>query len=169
VVTPRPDVGTSLVELLVTVALVATVTGLGTPVMVHARDAYSGRQAATVVVGQLRSARHHAVLSGQHTAVVFDRVGEVWGLTTCVDGDNDGVSRVDIAAGVDPCREPVQPLTAWVPHTVIADITLGTTRLVSFGPLGTSSSGSIVIVTPRGRQFVVRVAGVTGRVRWEAA
>jgi len=169
VVTPRPDVGASLVELLVTVALVATVTGLGAPVVAHAQDAHSGRQAATVLAGQLRTARQQAVLSGRHTAVVFDRVDDVWGFTTCVDGDGDGVSRADIASGVDPCRTAVQPLAAWVARTTIADITLGTTRLVSFGPLGTSSSGSLVITSPRGRQYVLRVAGVTGRVRWEAA
>lgn len=167
-VTPRRDRGASLVELLVTVALVATVTGLGTPLIIHAQDAHSGRQAAILLTGTLRAARQHAVLSGEHAAVVFDRVGDVWGLTTCVDGDGDGVSRADVTAGVDPCWEPVQPLAAWIPHTVITDLTLGTARLVSFGSLGTSSSGSLVITTRRGQQFVVRVAGVTGRVRWEA-
>src|SRR5690606_4468224 len=99
----------------------------------------------------------------------FDSVSDVWGFTTCVDGDGDGVSRADITSGTDPCDDEARPLAAWIPHTVITDLTLGTTRLVSFGPLGTSSSGSLVIMTQRGRQFVVRIAGVTGRVRWEAA
>ncbi len=170
-VTRGGEAGASLIELLVTVALVATVTALGAPLIGHARDAHSGRQAAALLTGHLRSARQHAVLSGQYTAVVFDRVtdvfGDVWGLTTCVDGDGDGVSRADITAGIDACHTPVQPMAAWIPHTVITDLTLGTARLVSFGPLGTSSSGSLVITTRRGQRFMVRVAGVTGRVRWE--
>jgi type II secretory pathway pseudopilin PulG len=167
-------------ELLVTVAIVATVAGLGAPLVVHARDDNEGRQAAWFLAGQLRHARQHAVLTGRHTALVFDLIADSWRFSVCVDEDGDGVLRSDIASGVDHCQGPPQPLASWFSRASIhrasavpdlsgstdgAIVAFGVARMASFSPLGTASSGSLTIMTRGGRHFAIRVAGVTGRVR----
>lgn len=174
------ETGVSLLELLVTVALIATVTGLATPLVVHARDDQEGRSAATFLAGQFRLARQQAILTGRNTALVFDLRENEWTFVVCVDGDADGVSRVDISAGIDTCRGSAQPLASWFSRTSIhrasavpdlsgntdgAVVAFGSSRMASFSPLGTASSGSVTIMTRGGRHYAVRVAGVTGRIR----
>lgn len=179
------ETGASLLELVVTVALVATVAGLAAPLAVHARDDQEGRTAATFLAGQFRLARQQAILTGRNTALVFDLRNEEWTFVVCADGDADGVSRADIAAGLDPCHGSAQPLASWFSRTSIhrasavpdlsgntdgAVVAFGTSRMASFSPLGTASSGSVTIMTRGGRHYAVRVAGVTGRVRvWRFA
>lgn len=179
------EAGASLLEVMVTVALVATVTSFATPLAVHARDDQEGRSAATFLAGQFRLARQQAILTGRNTALVFDLRNEEWTFVVCVDGDADGVSRADIAAGLDPCRGSAQPLASWFSRTSIhrasavpdlsgntdgAVVAFGASRMASFSPLGTASSGSVTIMTRGGRHYAVRVAGVTGRVRvWRFA
>ncbi len=177
---PGGETGVSLLEVLVTVALIATVTSLATPMVVHARDDQEGRSAAIFLAGQFRLARQRAILTGRNHALVFDRVNEEWTFVMCADGDADGVSRIDISGGVDPCPAPAQPLAAWFSRASIhrastvpdlsgntdgAIVSFGTARMASFSPLGTASSGSVTIMTRGGRHYAVRVAGVTGRVR----
>ena len=41
----------------------------------------------------------------------------------------------------------------------------GVARMAVFSPTGTASSGTVAFLGPSGVQFVVRVAGVTGRTR----
>lgn len=179
------ETGASLLELLVTVALIATVTSLATPLVVHARDDQEGRSAATFLAGQFRLARQQAVLTGRNTALVFDLHDDEWTFVVCADGDADGVSRADISAGIDACRGSAQPLAAWFSRTSIhrasavpdlsgntdgAVVAFGSSRMASFSPLGTASSGSVTIMTRGGRHYAVRVAGITGRVRvWRFA
>lgn len=177
---PAGESGTTVLDVLVTVALIATVTGLGAPLVVHSRDAQQGRQAAQFLASQMRAARQQAVLTGRHTAVVFERRDDAWTVTQCVDGDGDGVLRADLASGIDVCQQPAQPLTAWFPlatidrQATVPDLSgrhdgpvvaFGAGAMASFSPLGTSSSGSLTVMTMGGRHFGVRVAGVTGRVR----
>ena len=177
----RPgEAGASLMELLVTVAILATVAGLGVPLVVHGRDDNDGRQAALFLAGQLRLARQQAVLTGRHTAIVFDLIAETWRFSVCVDEDGDGVLRSDIASGADRCQGAPQPLASWFSRASIhrasevpdlsgrtdgAIVAFGAARMASFSPLGTASSGSLTIMTRGGRHFAIRVAGVTGRVR----
>jgi hypothetical protein len=89
------------------------------------------------------------------------------------DGNHNGVRAMDIANGVDPQVAPdvglgdlfsgvrVGAADGAPPAPPEADATV----LYSFGPTGTSSSGTVYL---RGRgdgQYAVRVLGATGRVR----
>lgn len=174
------DTGASLLEMLVTVALLATVTATGAPAVIHARDAQDGRQAATYLVGQFRLARQQAVLAGRHIGFVFDRSGEAWVFRRCEDQDGDGLLRLDLAAGIDTCEGEARSIDAWYPRTTIdrastvpdlsgqmtgAAVAFGASGIASFSPLGSSSSGSVTVMTRGGRHYAVRVAGVTGRIR----
>lgn len=176
--------GGSLTEALLVLTMVATVVGLGAPLVVQARDAEDGRYAALFLAGQMRAARQQAVLTGRSTALVFDLVpsstGVSWALRICTDNDGDGVLRTDVAAGTDSCSGPPMPLSAWSARVAIdrkptvpdlsgnpdgSVVAFGTSRIASFSPSGTSSSGSITVRTRGDRHYAVRVAGVTGRVR----
>lgn len=176
--------GASVTEILLVMTLMATVLGIGAPLVVHARDAEDGRHAALFLAGQMRAARQQAVLTGRSTALVFDLTAAsgdaTWVLRVCTDGDGDGVMRTDLASGVDACAGPAMPLSAWSARASIdreptvpdltgnpdgAVVSFGSSRIASFSPMGTSSSGSVTIRTRGDRHYAVRVAGVTGRVR----
>lgn len=176
--------GTSVLEMLVAVALVATAASIGLPQVLHARDRYDGHAAARFLAGQLRRVRHQAVQTGRHGALLFDETiiagRSVWTFVHCTDGDDDGVLRSDVETGVDTCLGRPQPIESWFSRVSIArapwvpspsgqsggsPVTLGASRIASFSPLGTSSSGSITMATSGGRHVGVRLAGVTGRVR----
>jgi type II secretory pathway pseudopilin PulG len=182
-VTHGGDAGASLVELLVTLAVVASLVALTVPLVGNARDHHDGRQAAAFLAGQFRQCRQLAIETGRHTAIVFEpaagpSVG--WTLRRCWDGDNDGVRRADINAGTDPCDPAAHDIQAWFGTTTIdrdagvptvggsltgASVAFGSARMASFSPLGTASSGSVTLRTRGGAHFAVGLAGVTGRVR----
>jgi type II secretory pathway pseudopilin PulG len=177
---PSPATGSSLVEVLAVLAVVACVLGIGAPAVAYSVDAKRTLDAAVFVAGQFRLARQRAVLSGQHVAVVFDDVQGTVGWRVCRDHDRDGVSRADIASGVDRCDGPARPLSdlfarvdvGYAPgvpgldgEPAAAPLRFGLSRMAVFTPLGTASSGSIVLRGTGLAQAAVRVAGVTGRTR----
>ncbi len=166
--------------------LATTLVSLGAPFMVHARDAGDARQAAWLLAGHLRAARQQAIREGRHVGLVFDVGGApfteptTWRVRQCADGNRNGLSRAEIDEGTDRCRDTARPLSAWLPRTEIgrasgvpdlsgrfdtAPVAFGTSRMASFSPLGTASSGSVTVRTQRGTHYAVRVAGVTGRIR----
>ena len=175
-----PAHGTSLVEVLTVLALISCGLGAGLPAMSHGVDARRTEDAAAFLAGQFRLARQRAVMSGQAVAVVFDDVAGEVGWRVCRDHDRDGVSRADIAAGVDRCDSAPRPLAdrfaqvrvGYVPGVPPLDggsssspLRFGVARMAVFSPSGTSSSGSIVVRGAGSAQSAVRVSGVTGRTR----
>jgi hypothetical protein len=100
------------------------------------------------------------------------------------DGDGDGVLQADIDGGIDTLLYPASHLTdffstvalrvaAAVPMPegggmVAAEsdpVRIGNTDLVSFSPLGSSTSGTIYLAGRDGSQMCLRLLGSTGRVR----
>jgi hypothetical protein len=101
-----------------------------------------------------------------------------------VDGDGDGVSAADVAAGVDPVFRAADLLETHFPRARFGvaggvpaidetrmltssddPIRLGAADQLTLGPLGTATSGTVYIASRAGVQFAVRIAGVTGRAR----
>ena len=177
---PRHDSGTSLVEVVIVLATIISVLGLGLPVLTNGADAKRTRDAASFLAGQFRLARQRAVMIGRHVAVVFDDVSGEMGWRLCEDGDRDGMSRSDIASGTDHCDEPAQPLSfrfaqvgvGYVPGVPDPDgdmgsppLQFGSSAMAVFTPNGTSSAGTVAVQGPGLNQFAVRVSGVTGRTR----
>ena len=174
------DGGWTVVEVLVVVGLLGVLSAVAAPPLVHLRDSRNGRQAAEYLLVTLRSARQAAILDGRHRAIVFDVIDGGWRFRRCADGTGDGVRRVDIAAAHDTCTDDGTALEWHFDRTFIGKapdvpapdgtlggtaVALGTARMVSFSPCGTSSSGSIVLQTVSGSHWAVRVTGMTGRVR----
>jgi hypothetical protein len=125
-------------------------------------------------------ARMHAVGRSARVGLRFDPRGSQ-GFAEYVDGNGNGVRTADIAAGVDPLRVPHQllhhaftgvsfRLPAGLPDvdgaigTVEDGVRVGTSRILTLGPDGTATPGTLYV---RGRraQYAVRVLGATGRTR----
>jgi hypothetical protein len=103
-------------------------------------------------------------------------------ITTVVDGNANGLRTSEIQQGVDRTLSEPEQLAAHFRDVVFgildgvpdADgqpangsdgVRVGTSKLLSMNPDGTSSSGTLYIHGRDRSQYAVRVLGVTGRVR----
>ena len=106
--------------------------------------------------------------------------GAIVGVT--VQPANAGVRTRDIRRGIDRRTTPVEAIGDRFPGVrfgVAAGVTdissgkklvgdpvrMGRSDIVSFGPAGTATSGTVYVRSRSGRQYAVRVLGATGRVR----
>jgi prepilin-type N-terminal cleavage/methylation domain-containing protein len=176
--------GFSLVELLIVMVLAGALAAMALPVFVHASDAAEATAAARHIAALVARARFEAARRNRTVAIRFDGSGADAMFTIVADGDGDGVSDEDIAAGVDAAIRPADRLSHHFKGARFAvagaiagidggaaltaaddPIRLGPARQLSLSPIGTASSGTVYIASGRGVQLAVRIAGVTGRVR----
>jgi type II secretory pathway pseudopilin PulG len=173
-----PEAGFSLVDLLVAAALVGGLAGMAVPLMTQATDAARARAAAGYVAGRLRLARIQAVRAGAATALVFD--ADDGSFRLCRDGNGNGVRRLDVESGRDPCgpAETVDDrfadvrvgLDPTVPDLDMVagrqdGIRFGRSAMASCSPAGHCTPGSLYLTSAGGTHFGVRVSGLTGRTR----
>jgi prepilin-type N-terminal cleavage/methylation domain-containing protein len=179
--------GFQLVELVVVLAVLA----IGAFVLVPPLMSLSARLrvdlAAHELAATLREARWLAQRHGTHVAVkFFPQRGRV-AFACYRDGDGDGVRNADINSGVDPQLTPPRLLAHWRgrlgfgfppgrPPRDPADparrlgrltdpIRFNDSDLASFSALGTSTPGSLYVTDGRRELAVVRLLGLTGKVR----
>jgi prepilin-type N-terminal cleavage/methylation domain-containing protein len=175
--------GFSLMELLVAVGLMATGSAVAVPRVLAALDDLRTVGAARYVASRLQQTRMEAVSRMADTAVRFSRTGQSYVYAVFVDGDGDGVRSLDIQSGVDREIHRGEELAHRFPGVEFGTlptvpsvdpsgappgsdpIRLGSSDMITFGPLGTSTPGSLYILGPNGRQFVIRVFGETGKSR----
>lgn len=90
------------------------------------------------------------------------------------DGNGDGVRTADITQQIDRVIEAPVHLSDLFPGAAIGlapgtpatnPVALGGTTILSFGPNGTATSGSVYVVGRDQTQWAVRVLGVTARAR----
>jgi Tfp pilus assembly protein FimT len=171
----------SIVDLTMGLALLSTIASLAVPHASAAVDANRARQAAEYAASQFRLARQQAVARSSSTGLVFDFLNGRWTYRVCTDGNANGVRRTDIGSGRDACPGATVDLEAMFPGIQVAvDSTLrgpdgdapspdpvrfGSSDLASFSPAGTCTAGSLFLRSAKGAQFVVRMSGVTGRLR----
>jgi hypothetical protein len=115
-------------------------------------------------------------------AIRFEADGDGYMLAAYVDGDGNGVRAVDITDGADTLLRPRERLEQQFPNVTFgfepgvpdADgspvedpdpIRVGRSRMLSFSPTGTSSTGTVYLRGSGRRQLAVRVLGGTGRIR----
>ena len=177
----RRDAGASLIDMLLVLAIVAMVTGISVPASGTFVDGSRARQAAAFVASRFRLARIEALNNAANVGVVFDLVGGRWSIRICRDGNRNGLRRADIGTGVDPCVDGPHHFNALFPGVEIAvdpalrgpageppspdPVRFGTSDMASFSPNGSCTAGSLFLRTPRAEQYVVRMAGVNGRLR----
>lgn len=172
--------GSSYVELVIVIAIVATMTTSVVPVTGKAIDAGRARNAAGFLAARMRLARQHAASRTASTGVVFDLTASGWTIRVCTDGNGNGIQRADIATGIDTCPDGPFFLAQQFPDVEVgvdarlpgpegepgsADpVRFGRSDIASFSPEGTGTAGTVFLRT-KGSQYAVRVNNVTGRTR----
>ena len=124
-----------------------------------------------------------AVVRTADTAMRFVRAGPTYGYAVYVDGNHNGVGTRDIQRGVDREIQGAERLSDQFPGVDFGALTnlppvdptapapgndpvrFGSSDMVTFTALGTSSPGSVYIRGRRDAQYVVRVFGGTGKIR----
>lgn len=171
-----------MLEVLLALAVTAAVAVAAVPLTASALDQARTATAARYLQGRIAAARLQAVSRSAYVGFRFDAAGSDAAFTEYIDGNANGVRTLDIVAGVDVEASPRWRLRdgftgvrfglrAGIPDidNVRADgwtdgIRLGTTRILSISPDGSSSSGTLY-VHGRAAQYAVRILGATGRAR----
>jgi prepilin-type N-terminal cleavage/methylation domain-containing protein len=174
--------GFTLLELLLAMAIGATMIGVGVPVIATALDGIRVGMAARYFEGRIMDARMHAVKRSSRVALRFEPVGADYRFGEYLDGNGNGVRTAEIAAGIDPELSPRRMLRDLFPRVAFGlqanipdvdgvrsasesdGVRIGTSRILTLGPDGTATPGTIYIRGLRG-QYAVRILGATGRTR----
>lgn len=179
--------GFQMIEVVVCLAVMSVLLSLAAPSFLEMSGNRRVHLAAQELQGTLRLARAWAVRYSANVAVKFDRDEQdyvTFGLYR--DGDGDGVLNRDIQSGVDPEVAPPRRLLhlgsfvdfGFPPDRRVRDpgspnrwlntedpIRFNESDLASFGPLGTSTPGSLYLTDGKSRLAAVRVFGRTGKVK----
>lgn len=174
--------GFSLLEALVALGVMTVVAAISVPSVIAARDEARARGAAYHLASLLHLARVEALKRHTHVAVRFEPDQDDYCYAFYADGNGNGVRTAEILAGVDAAIRPVerlsyqfgagvrfgvQPGVEGIDGDDLAGDPIGVGRsgMISFGPTGTSTSGTVYLLGRGLRQFAVRVLGPTGRIR----
>jgi type II secretory pathway pseudopilin PulG len=173
----------SLIELLVALTLALLLCGAGMPTLLAARDDIRADGAADFLVSEFCQARMEALRRNANVAVRFESGSDDYWLAFYVDGNANGVRSADITSGADALLRPRERLDLQFPGVRFgfddeatdidgtssaenpSPIRFGTSRMLSFSPTGTSSSGTVYLIGRGRRQLAVRVLGGSGRIR----
>ena len=180
--------GFQIAELVVALAVLTLLLMFSLPALSHFAAGLRLRLAAAELVASLRSARSSAIRLGTEVAVKFrPRADGTYTWAIYRDGNGNGVLNRDITAGIDPQVTPPQVLEelgkkmrfGFPPGRPARDpsdpskrlsfaddpIKFNQSDLASFGPLGTSTPGSLYVTDGQSRLMAVRVFGRTGKVK----
>ena len=175
--------GFTLLELLFTLTTAATLLAMAIPHFLEGLDGWRTFGAAHYVAARLHLTRMEAVRRSRNTAIRFVRSGNSYTYAVHTDGNRNGVLTRDIESGVDPRINAVERLPDQFPGVDFAagdnvpavdgmgeppgsdPVRFGSSDMVVFTAIGTSTPGSLYIRGRRGAQYVVRVFGDTGKIR----
>jgi type II secretory pathway pseudopilin PulG len=175
------EAGLTLVELLFTLSLMATVSAVSMPLVGQSIDEIRTATAARYLAARITAARTAAVRSNQSMGLRFETFGGDYRFATFADGNGNGIRAADIRDGTDLCVDAFERLSDKFPgvrfaltegivdadgqtDTGIDGVRIGSARILTMSSDGTATSGTLYV---RGRraQYAVRVLGVTGRTR----
>lgn len=172
--------GFSLLEVLLTMAVGATLIGMAVPVTASAVDEIRTAGASRQLAARIGMARIDAVRRSTTVALRFQRDTDDYVVSVHADGNGNGVRAMEIATGVDltlSAGERVSDqhpgvrfgLLAGVPDldgaTGSAEgVRIGTARILSLTANGAATSGTLYLHGRRS-QYAIRILGATGRVR----
>ena len=172
----RPDAGFSLMELLVVLVLLALVLFIAIPGGVSFAQEYRLRGASVYMRGFIRQVRAQAAAKNTYVGIVFEEVDGQPEFTVHVDGNGNGIRRADIDAGIDKrIRDPWR-LTSQFPGVRYGSppqdlapefpaLRIGRSQVLSFSPIGLSTSGTLFLSNELGSIYAIIVLGATGKVR----
>ena len=181
------EVGFSLLEALVYLALILLIAATSVPVLVSWASGLRVQLAAGEMTGVMHRARIFSAQRNAKVAVKFDVQPN--GVVTHAlyrDGDGDGVRNADIATGVDPEVRPPRRLAhlgrqirfGFPPGKPPRDpgdprrrldrlhdpIRCNRSDLASFNPRGTATPGTIYVTDGRRHLAAVRVNNRSGKI-----
>jgi prepilin-type N-terminal cleavage/methylation domain-containing protein len=175
--------GYSLLELLFAAAVITILSAAAVPSLLATVESTRVRGAARYLASRLQQARLEALKRACHVGFRFDADGS-YQFRLYADGNGDGLRTRDITSGVDPplgASERLDAQFAGVTFGILDGVSevdssallgagsdpirLGSSDILSFGPLGTATAGTLYLQGRGREQYAVRVLGVTGRVR----
>jgi len=173
----RAEPGRGLLELLVAVSLAIGMAAAAIPKAQSMLHESRLRGAAFYLRGLMRQVRANAAAKGSYMGVVFDEVDGDPVFSLHADGNANGIRRVDVDRGVDPMlRQPYRlsetfpgvrygSLPAGAKDPFLRGLQIGRSHIVSFSPLGSSTTGTLYLKNDYGLVYAVVIFGSTGRVR----
>lgn len=176
----RTDLGATVVETTIAVALVGVLASAVAPELRTWRARQAAFAAGTQLAAELEAARHAALSSRRAHAIVFRQRQDEIVRGLVVDGDGDGVRSADLISGVDFWRARSGSVEA-THHGVslgLADsvppvpggrrpassLPMAPTGILTATPTGTLSTGTIYLCHVSGECFALRSYGPGGRV-----
>lgn len=178
----RGQRGFTILELLFALAIAGTLTAVAVPQGLRTLDDFRTRSAARYLAARIADARLGAVKRSCAIGLRFQPASPDYLIATVADGNGNGLRTSEIQHGIDRTLTEGETIgarfsgVAFGIHDGVPDadgelahggdgVRVGTSRLLSVAPDGSSSSGTLYL---RGRdrsQYAVRVLGATGRVR----
>ncbi len=156
--------GFSLLECLFVVALLLIVMGTTVPSVLTALDRTRTVSAARYIATRMALARGDAVGRGASVGLRFGDGADRSAIATFIDGNRNGIRTNEMVDGADRPWGDTVSVSALFPGVVV-DLPPNAHPLYVFTPLGTSSSGTVVVRGRDGSRYGVRVLGATGRTR----
>ena len=176
--------GAALIDIIVSVAVCIVMAAVAVPVIGGTLDRERTIVGTVYLAGQLQRARLESLRRARSVAVRIEVVGDRTALQLFEDGNGNGVLQRDIDRGIDaPLAPPawlddqardislrinqdiIDPSGAATLEAGEDALRIGNTSLVTFSPLGSSTSGTMYVAAQQGPQMAIRVFGATGRVR----
>lgn len=172
-----------MIDLLAVVLVMAVVVGEATPAVMTGLDDARARAAARWLVGRMQRARVEALRRSASVGLHFADRSDGYRMAVYLDGNGNGLLADELRSGVDPALGTNEHLADQFPGVAFGvlpalpaiesgseapgtdAIHFGAGRTVSFSTDGSATPGSAYILSARGRQYAVRVAGETGRIR----
>jgi hypothetical protein len=179
----RGSAGYSFVELAVAVGLAVTTTAIALPQLDSTVDAARVAGAARYLSSRLADTRMEAIQRSTEVAMRFTNTGGGYTYAVYADSGHNGVLARDVHAHVDIQIRGEESLSnhfrnvdfGTLPGLPAIDegdappggdpIRCGISNSLSFGPLGTSSSGTVYLVGRSHAQYAVRVFGGSAKIR----
>jgi hypothetical protein len=179
----NPASGYSLTELAVTAGVVATVAAIAVPAVDAGLDEARTAGAARYLSARLADARMEAIQRSTEVAMRFSSSGHGYSYSVYLDGNHNGVLARDVQDGLDRQIRGEESLSnhfrnvefGTLPGLPAIDaggappgndpVRCGASNSLSFGPLGTSSSGTVYLLGRSRSQYAVRVFGGSAKIR----
>jgi hypothetical protein len=157
------------------------VAAISVPATTSVLDEVRTGMAARYLEGRILNARAVAVRRSARVALRFEPTDSDYRMAEYVDGNGNGVRNAEIAARIDPELAGPQRIGQLFPgvsfgllpglpdvdgtrSTGTDGVRIGVSRLLTLGPDGTASSGTLYVRGRRG-QYAIRILGATGRTR----
>jgi len=178
---PRPA-GFTILELLFTLAIAGTLAATAVPQGLRTLDDFRTRSAARYLAARLADARIRAIRRSYAIGLRFQPASPDYLVTAVADGNGNGLRSTEIQRGIDHTVSEAEAIGAHFtgvsfgilenvpdadgqPANGSDGVRVGSSRMLSMAPDGSSSSGTLYVHGMDRAQYAVRVLGATSRIR----